>query len=123
MMNHTKMRTANPLPLFRDQLKEKFGILSFNCILINVDLIGMRSLKTGEVVIITYRGKEKTGFMYEGGNLTTAQQKQFFDDAPEDYNDLVKFEKEMVGRIEILVPPKDNYVFINENSVKTNNSK
>ena len=118
MMNHTKMRTANPLPLFRDQLKEKFGILSFNCILINVDLIGMRSLKTGEVVIITYRGKDKTGFMYEGGNLTTAQQKQFFDDAPDDINDLKNFEKEMVGRIEILVPPKDNYVFIDENLVK-----
>ena len=118
MMNHTKMRTANPLPLFRDQLKEKFGMLSFNCILINVDLIGIRSLKTGETVIITYRGKEETGFMYEGGNLTIAQEKQFFDDAPEDYNDLVKFEKEMVGRIEILVPPKDNYVFVNEKLIE-----
>ena len=123
MIHHTKMRTANPLPLFRDQLKEKFGMLSFNCILMNVDLIGIRSLKTGEVVIITYRGKEKTGFMYEGGNLTTAQQKQFFDDAPDDINDLKNFENEMIGRIEILVPPKDNYVFIDENLVEKNNSK
>ena len=118
MIHHTKMRTANPLPLFRDQLKEKFGMLSFNCILMNVDLIGIRVCKTGEVVIITYRGKEKTGFMYEGGNLTIAQQKQIFDDAPDDINNLKNFEKEMSDKIEILVPPKDNYVFIDENLVK-----
>lgn len=118
----TKMTIKNPYPLFRDQLKEKFGMLSFNCVLINLDIIGIRSLKSGETVIIIYRGKDKTGFMYEGNKLTPAQQKQFFDDAPEDINDLKKFENEMIGRIEILLPPKDNYVFINENEVK-NNSK
>lgn len=116
------MTIKNPYPLFRDQLKEKFGMLSFNCVLINLDIIGIRSLKSGETVIIIYRGKDKTGFMYEGNKLTPAQQKQFFDDAPEDINDLKKFENEMIGRIEILLPPKDNYVFINENEVK-NNSK
>ena len=58
--------------------------------------------------------------MYEGGNLTTAQQKQFFDDAPDDINNLKNFENEMIGRIEILVPPKDNYVFVNENLVEKN---
>ena len=34
-----------------------------------------------------------------------------------------KFEKEMQGRIEILVPPKDNYVFVDDRVVKPNNSK
>lgn len=117
MKIRTKMRTVNLYPLYREELKEKFGTLSFNCVLINLDIIGIRSLKTGEIVIIIYRGKDKTGFMYEGNKLTPAQQKQFFDDAPEDINDLKKFENEMIGRIEILLPPKDNYVFINENEV------
>ena len=36
---------------------------------------------------------------------------------------LGKFEKEMQGRIEILVPPKDNYVFVDDRVVKPNNSK
>ena len=56
--------------------------------------------------------------MYEGGNLTIAQQKQFFDDAPNDINELKNFENEMAGRIEILVPPKDNYVFVNDNLIQ-----
>ena len=34
-----------------------------------------------------------------------------------------QFEKEMQGRIEILVPPKDNYVFVDDRIVKPNNSK
>lgn len=117
------MITSDLLPLFKTQLRERFGYLAFNCVLINVDIIGIRSLKTGEGVIITYRGDKKTGFIYEGDKLTLAQQLTFFTDAPDSYSELGKFEKEMQGRIEILVPPKDNYVFVDDRVVKPNNSK
>lgn len=117
------MITSNLFPLFKTQLRERFGYLAFNCELINVDIIGIRSLKTGEGVIITYRGDKKTGFIYEGDKLTLAQQLTFFTDAPDSYSELGKFEKEMQGRIEILVPPKDNYVFVDDRVVKPNNSK
>ena len=59
----------------------------------------------------------------EGDKLTLAQQLTFFTDAPDSYSELGKFEKEMQGRIEILVPPKDNYVFVDDRVVKPNNSK
>ena len=58
-----------------------------------------------------------------GDKLTLAQQLTFFTDAPDSYSELGKFEKEMQGRIEILVPPKDNYVFVDDRVVKQNNSK
>lgn len=117
------MSASNLFPLFKKQLRERFGFLAFNCVLINVDIIGIRSLKTGEGVIITYRGDKKTGFIYEGDKLTLAQQIKFFTDAPDSYTELVKFEKSMQDRIEVLYPPKDNYVFVDDRIVQPNNSK
>ncbi|AZA49552.1 hypothetical protein EG346_15810 [Chryseobacterium carnipullorum] len=104
-------------PPFRSDLRKQFGYLSFNCTLINLDIIGIKLLKSGEVVAITYRGARKTGFIYEGGKLTDQQVFRAFTDVPLDYNELEKYEKEYLGRIEILAPPKDNYVFVNEQEI------
>ncbi len=105
-------------PPSRSDLKKHFGYLSFNCSLINLDVIGIKLIKSGEVVVITYRGNRKTGFIYEGEKLTEAQVLRTFSDVPETYNDLEKYEMEYEGRIEILAPPKDNYVFINDQEIK-----
>lgn len=105
-------------PNDKKELREKFGFLSFQTALINVDVVGIRIVKSYEVVIITYFGAWKTGFIYEGGNLTQAQAFKVYSDVPNNYNDLAQWEKSMEGKIEILVPQRDNYVFINDKEVK-----
>jgi hypothetical protein len=101
-------------PPYKKQLKEVFGALSFHCSLINLDVIGIRLVENYEIIVLCYRGKKKVGYFYEGIKLTARAAFNAFNDAPEDYNDLEDYSKEYVGRIEVLAPPKDNYVFIND---------
>lgn len=104
-------------PPCKSDLLKHYGYLSFQTALINVDIIGIRIVKSYEVVVITYRSANKTGFIYEGGNLTQEQVLRVYKDAPEDKNDLENWEQSMDGKIEILVPAKNNYVFINDREV------
>ncbi|AZA93020.1 Uncharacterised protein [Chryseobacterium nakagawai] len=104
-------------PPSRSDLKDHFGYLSFNCTLINLDIVGIRLVNSGEVVVITYRGNRKTGFIYEGDKLNEAQVMRTYSDVPETWNDLQSYEKAYEGRIEILNPLKDNYVFISEQEI------
>ncbi|MCX8533068.1 hypothetical protein [Chryseobacterium luquanense] len=103
-------------PPFKKELKEHFGYLSFNVTLINLDVIGIRLLGKfkDEVVVIIFRGAAKTGFMYEGSALTEEQVIKVYKDVPECFNDLTSYEEKFAGRLEVLAPQKDNYVFINE---------
>lgn len=105
-------------PPFRSDLKKAFGYLSFQCSLINVDVIGIRLKKSYEVVIITWRGPQKTGWIYEGEKLTPKQILQLYEDIPEDKNKLEEYEKTYSDKIEILIPEIDNYVFITEKEVQ-----
>ncbi|MEI7486441.1 MAG: hypothetical protein WCJ72_03350 [Chryseobacterium sp.] len=105
-------------PPFRSDLRNQFGYLSFNCTLINLDVIGIKLISSGEVIVITYRGARKTGFIYEGVKLTDQQVFRAFTDIPEDYNELKNYERNFQGRIEILAPPRDNYVFITDQEIK-----
>lgn len=101
-------------PPSKNDLRNHFGYLSFNCTLINVDIVGVKLLNSSEIVVITYRGNRKTGFIYEGEKLTSNQVFAVFNDVPYEWNDLEKYEAAYPGRIEILAPAKDNYVFIND---------
>jgi len=101
-------------PPYKWQLKEIFGALSFNCALINLDIIGIRMVLSGEVIVIAYRGSQKIGYFYEGDKLSAKAVFNGYNDVPTDWNELEAYEKEYEGRIELLVPPKDNYVFIND---------
>lgn len=111
------MRTkfAQWSPLKKD-IKESHGYLSFNCSLINLDVVGIRIIDSGEVIVVFYRGPNKLGYMYEGEKLNEVQAFNLFKLVPENYNDLEEFEK-MDGRVDILAPPRDNYVFINDREV------
>lgn len=104
-------------PPCKTDLQKHYGYLSFQTALINVDIIGIRIVKSYEIVVITYRGANKTGFIYEGGSLTEEQVLRVYKDAPENRNNLEEWEKSMEGKIEILVPAKNNYVFINDREV------
>jgi hypothetical protein len=79
-----------------------------------IDVIGIRIVKSGEYVIILYRGAWKVGFIYEGEKLTEKQILRVFSDVPNNANDLKNYRKEYDGKVEILTPKKDNYVFIGE---------
>lgn len=107
------------VPPFRSTLKKEFGYLSFQCVLANVDVIGIRINKNYECVIITYRSAYKTGFIYEGGNLTPEQVFAVFKDAPEDKNNLDEWAEKRKGKVTVLIPPKDNYVFVLDDVVTT----
>lgn len=102
----------------KKELMESFGYLSFQCAFLNLDLIGIRLRKSYEIVIITYRGAKKTGFMYEGGKLTKEDIDEVYGDVPEDYNELeTTYERNFGHLVEILKPRKDMYVWINENEI------
>lgn len=109
--------TYSYFPSLKKELKDLFGYLSFNVSLINVDIIGI--MITGqkyknEVVVITFRGATKTGFMYDGSLLSNEQALRIYQDVPDNYNDLEKYKEKFADKIEVLPPLKDNYVFINE---------
>lgn len=170
------MSTKTEFPLLKEQLMKDFGYISFQLALANVDIIGIRIVKSYEVVIITFYKNRKTGFIYEGGNLTNDQVFQVFQDVPEDRNQLAVYEKSMefktilmkivkwtnlkeknkkvdlnigeeadlvshlgrkkatdliekinrelsgdtsaIGKVEVLHPPKRNYVFVTDREVK-----
>jgi len=101
---------------YKSDIRKAHGYLSFNCSLINLDVVGIRLIKSGEVVVVFYRGARKLGYLYEGVKLNELQAFNLFKMVPENFNDLEAFE-EMDGRIEVLAPPRDNYVFINEMEV------
>ena len=112
------MATKTEFPLLKEQLMKEFGYISFQLALANVDIIGIRILKSYEVVIITYSKSQKTGFIYEEGNLTPEQVYIVYKDVPSDRNLLADYEKTMADKVEVLQPPKRNYVFVNEAEVK-----
>lgn len=107
---------ANWAP-YKSDIRKAHGYLSFHCALINLDTIGIRLLKSGEVIVIFYRGAWKRGYMYEGDKISNEQVFKVFNDVPLSFNDLEAYENEYEGRIEILAPARDNYVFINEMEV------
>ena len=111
------MAHKGEIPPFRSDLLKKFGHLSFQCGLINLDIIGVRLLSSNETIAILYRGAYKCGWIYEGQKFTNQQVLQLYDDVPNSYNNLEEFEKRQKEFIEILIPQKDNYVFINEKLV------
>ena len=106
-------------PRHRDELRERFGSLFFECVLMNLDVIGIRIERSYEVVVITYSGGHKVGFIYDCGNLTEEQVFAVYKDAPSDKNDLEKWEMKRRGKVTVLVPPKHNYVFISDKVVTT----
>lgn len=104
-------------PLHRAELKERFGSLAFQCVLINIDVYGIKILRTDEVVVILYSGGYKTGFLYEGGNLTQEQVFAVYKDAPKTPSDFESWANQREGKVDVLVPPKYNYVFIDDKQV------
>lgn len=112
------MATKTEFPLLKEQLMKDFGYISFQLALANVDIIGIRILKSYEVVIITYSKSIKTGFIYEGGDLTPDQVYIVYKDVPDDRNHLEVYEETMADKVEVLQPPKRNYVFVNDREVK-----
>lgn len=111
------MAKYDEFPLLKEQLKKDFGFLSIQLALLNVEIIGIRIKASFETVIITFRGAWKTGFIYEGGKLSAEMVFRIFSDVPEDRNLLEDYRKKFGDKVEILEPPKHNYVFINENEV------
>lgn len=112
------MYKSELFPLHKEEIMKDFGYISFQLVLANVDIIGIRILKSYEIVTITFCKNQKTGFIYEGGNLTEEQVFRVYQDVPEDRNNLAEYEKNLGDKVEVLHPPKHNYVFVTDNTVK-----
>jgi hypothetical protein len=106
------------IPLLKADLMKAFGYISYQLIFANLDAVGIWIKSSGEVVVITYRGKKKSGFIYDSGDLPEETVLEIYKDTPDDYNNLQAHEKAQDGKIEILVMPKNNYVFVSEKEVK-----
>ena len=117
------MTKTELFPLHKAEIMKDFGYISFQLILANVDVIGIRILKSFEIVVITFLKNRKTGFIYEGGNLTGEQVFRVYQDVPEDRNNLAEYEKNLGDKVEVLHPPKHNYVFVTDNTVQPIKSK
>lgn len=105
------------IPPSRASIMKTFGYLSFECIFLNLDVVGILFRESNEIIAIQYRGGWKCGMIYEGGKFTNTQLLEAYDDVPVLYNDLQTYENSHSEYIEILIPKKDNYVFINERDV------
>lgn len=105
-------------PPFKSDLKKHFGYLSFHLNLINTDIVGIKLIASGETIVITYRANRKTGFIYEGEKLNSQQVFKVYCDVPDTFNELEIYEKQYENRIEVLAPPRDQYVFINETEIR-----
>lgn len=105
-------------PLTKQMLREQFGYLSFQCIFMNMDVITVKSLKTSRCVMITYCGAWKSGLICWDETLQWEKAFRIFQEAPSNYNDLERWERENSERIELFKPPKDDYVFIDDKLVR-----
>lgn len=115
--------TYADFPPFRSDLKKEYGYLSFQCALVNVDVVGIRSKRHFDIVIITFRGQHKTGFIYEGNRMTQEQVLEAFNDVPNDRNNLEEYIKNFGDRVDVLIPIKNNFVFVDDETVQPINKK
>lgn len=106
-------------PFMREEIKKQFGYLSFQCIFMNLDVVGIHILKSGQFIAIQYRGATKVGFIYEMEGLTNEKLLRIYQDVPENKNHLANWAKALVGKVDIYYPPKDNYVFVSDNFATT----
>lgn len=107
------------IPELKQLLRETYGdFVSFQLALCHVDVIGIYLCKKMEIVIITFRGNLKTGFIYEGGGLTPEQAFRIYQDVPEDINNISEYEERMSGKVSVYRPPKYHYIIEDNNRAK-----
>lgn len=104
-------------PPYREDLRKAFGYVSFHCQLANLDLVGIRSKKTNEVIAIFYRGATKVGYLYEGGRLSEEVVFKVYQDVPKNYNDLDDWADTMGNKIEVMIQEQKHYVFLSDKEV------
>lgn len=111
------MHTISPIPT-KQELKNWCGYLSFHTAFYNLDLVGIRLKKSGETIMITFRGGKKTGYMYEGGNLNAQDVLQIFNDVPEFEDDIEKmYEPAFEHLVQVIYPKREYYLWLNENEI------
>lgn len=110
--------TKTEIPLLKEELTKRFGAISYQLVLANLDVVGLRIIKSYEIILIAFRGGNKVGYFYEGETLPEEKIFQIFQDVPKSFNDLEHYEKTYEGKIEFLHMPRNNYYIVDESTVK-----
>lgn len=105
------------VPPSKKALRDGFGFLSFNTAFINLDIVVVQFIESGEYLVLLYRGARKVGYLYEGEKFTPKQVFSAYNDAPDNYNELDDYASAYENRIDVAVPIPEKYVFINEQEV------
>lgn len=118
-MDNELIKTSE-IPPLKSELKKAFGFLSFECVFMNIDAVGVLIVKTGQMLVILYRGAMKIGYIYEMEGLSEEKQNKIYQDVPSDRNKLEAWAKDLKGKVQLYIPPKHNYVFVSDDVVTTN---
>ena len=105
-------------PPSRLEIKKRFGYLSFQCSLINIDVYGLEIIKHEDYIILLYQGNKKVGFINECKKLTEEQVFKLYKTIPS-ANELYEFSEKHFDKIKIYNPEPNNFIFISDDVVTT----
>lgn len=97
-----------------DEMRKMFPAFSLHCSLMNIDIVGIWILKTGQVMTILYRQGEKIGFTYEMEGLTEDKQTRVYKDIPNRIEDLEIWEEKLEGKVQVIRPRREHFVWVKD---------
>ncbi|EKB56574.1 hypothetical protein HMPREF9699_01303 [Bergeyella zoohelcum ATCC 43767] len=95
-------------------MRKMFPAFSLHCSLMNIDIVGIWILKTGQVMTILYRQGEKIGFTYEMEGLTEDKQTRVYKDIPNRIEDLETWEEKLEGKVQVIRPRREHFVWVKD---------
>lgn len=100
-----------------EEMRKKFPSFSLHCSLMNIDIVGIWILKTGQAMTILYRQNLKIGFIYEMEGLSVEKQHKIYQDVPELFQDLEDWEEKLRGRVQVVRPKLDHFVWLSDREI------
>lgn len=100
-----------------EEMKKQFPSFSLHCSLMNIDIVGIWILKTGQAMTILYRQSLKIGFIYEMEGLSVEKQHKIYQDVPEYFQDLEDWEEKLRGRVQVVRPKLDHFVWLSDREI------
>lgn len=98
----------------KDEMREMFPAFSLHCSLMNIDIVGIWILKTGQALTILYRQGVKIGFTYEMEGISEDKQLRIYKDVPNLLCDLKTWEEKLEGKVQVIRPRLEHFVWVKD---------